>query len=44
MCQVETEALPDETNQSQYRKAYALYGELYPTLKPLFDKSAGFGW
>lgn len=42
--QVETEARPNDANQELYQKAYALYGELYPALKSIFDKSAAFGW
>ncbi|MGI6239599.1 MAG: xylulokinase [Christensenellales bacterium] len=41
---VETEAMPDAANRAAYRNAYAVYGDLYPALKPVFDKSAGFGW
>jgi len=32
----ESETLPVKENQAAYREAYALYGELYPTLAPLF--------
>ena len=40
----ETETLPNKENQQAYRNAYALYGDIYPALKAVYDRSAGFGW
>lgn len=40
----ETETNPDKANQEAYAKAYSVYGDIYPAMKPTFDKSAGFGW
>jgi len=44
MLSAETETLPDKANVEAYKKAYALYGEIYPALKAVYDKSASFGW
>ena len=44
LLQVETETLPNPETQAVYRNAYAAYGEIYPALKPLFDKTAAMGW
>ena len=40
----ETETLPNKENQEKYRNAYAIYGDIYPALKAVYDRSAGFGW
>ena len=37
---VETETLPNPANFSAYEDAYAVYSELYPHLKPVYDKAA----
>ena len=44
LLQVETETLSNPETQAVYRNAYAAYGEIYPALKPLFDKTAAMGW
>ena len=40
---VETETLPDPANFAAYEDAYAVYSELYPHLKPVYDKAAALG-
>ncbi len=40
---VETETLPSPENQKAYRDAYAIYGELYGALKPVYQKGAALG-
>jgi len=40
----ETETLPNRENQKGYRDAYAVYGELYGALKPVFDRGASLGF
>ena len=40
---VETETLPNPANFAAYEDAYAVYSELYPHLKPVFDKAAALG-
>lgn len=37
---VETRTTPDAANQARYDAAFAVYRELYPTLKPRFDAIA----
>ncbi|MEA4897224.1 MAG: xylulokinase [Eubacteriales bacterium] len=37
---VETETLPNGANRAAYEDAYGLYCDLYPALKPVFDKGA----
>ncbi len=38
---VETETLPNPANFAAYEDAYSVYSELYPALKPVFDRAAG---
>ena len=38
--QVARHMMPDQAQMAAYRKAYPLYRELYPALKPGFDKVA----
>ena len=40
---VETETLPNPANFAAYEDAYAVYSELYPHLKPVYDKAAALG-
>ena len=37
---VETETLPNPANFAAYEDAYSVYSELYPALKPVYDKAA----
>ncbi|MGI6174270.1 MAG: xylulokinase [Christensenellales bacterium] len=40
----ETETLPNPANKAAYEDAFAIYSDLYPALKPTFDKGASFGY
>ena len=41
---METETLPIKANQSAYRDSFAIYSQIYPALKPVYDLSASKGY